>query len=366
MQVLPEQSEPTQKPKKRKVKKPKMKDEVRQASKRRRPNPPPTIQPSTVQPPTVQPPIFWAAPPPRRATLKRNAPISTTVTDEDDDNEDQDDEQDSDAKDETWAPSKKEKKKAELKRKRGQAVPKKRSNNPTPTPASAIPNTSVFKIEKVQEPVIEKTSTLTKPTFSTVGPGLLAKVCEAMTREGENLRQKKDELKDLACVLRRPNLDLAKIDDVDPWDDEFDFDSLYDSDDDDGAQVDKFFEIHTEFGHRGPASWIPSLAKVRNSIPQRLLPTTYLFWDFCLHQGVFDGSLETRAKYEKERVRRWRVLKDLKRQGITNHLPIFGYVTTLPRKPPLTRSETAMDNGKELSKSIYKGVSRSFSYFALV
>jgi hypothetical protein len=39
LQVLAEQSEATQRPKKRKVKKPKMKDEVCQPSKRQRPNP---------------------------------------------------------------------------------------------------------------------------------------------------------------------------------------------------------------------------------------------------------------------------------------------------------------------------------------
>ena len=324
--VLPAQSESSQNPKKRKLRKPKIKDELHRPAKRRRPNPPPTAQLPIVQRPTVQPPIIYA-PPPRRAALKVNTILRTTFANEEDENEDQDNEPASDAEDESWAPNKKEKKKADQNRNRSRPVVKKSSSKRTSTRRMPIPNTSVFKIEKPQTSPVQKQSVHLMPTLPTVGPGLLDVVCEGKTMKSESLREK-EELKDLACALRRPNLDFAKIDEVDPFDDMFDLGNAYDSDDDDDAQVDKFFEIHMEFGHTGPASWIPSLAKVRNSIPEQILPSPYLFWDFCLHQGVFDGSLETKTKYEKERVRRWRVLYDLKRQGIIEDISIFGNVTT--------------------------------------
>ena len=303
-----ERSEPSQNRKKRKRTKSKIKDEVVRPAKRSRPNPPSSFQ---------RPLSF--APPQRRAAAKVNVLLSATYPDDEDENEREDDGPASDVEDESWAPNKKEKKKAEQNRIRVRdGVARTRSRKPTFTRAAPIPNTSVFKLERIQSHAIKKKSKAKKRKLSIARPQSLETVCKSMTRKLGSLREREVEMRNLVCVLRQPNLELARIDDIDPL--EVDASNAPDSDDDD---IEEFFEIRAEFGHRGPASWIPSLAKIRDNIPKHILPTPYLFWDFCLHEGVFDGSLETRTKYEKERVRRWRVLRELKNQGIIDNLHIF-------------------------------------------
>ena len=297
--------------------------------------------------PVIQPPIYTTLPR-RRAAAKVNVVLRPRYTDENEGDPDTD---------ETWTPNKREKKKAEIKRREGRPASKERSVKSTRSRRPKIPNTSFFRLEKVRPNIIETTPKVTnKAQF--VGPRLLENVCKAMTRKQESLEQREEGLKRLGREVQYQTFNPTRIVEKDP----FDYGANnFDSDDD--SEVESLFEIHTEFGHKEPATWIPSLAKIRDHIPHHILPTNNLFWHFCLHQGVFDGNLETRAKYETEHVRRWSVLRDLKDRGMVDNLHIFNVKT-----PEKSADRAANYNGelKRLVREYLQVVACFVSYLALV